>query len=145
MSETLADPAAAVARDLRVVISRLHRRMREVAASDDLTPSQVAVLTRIGKGEASTASALAGLEGVRPQSMAATLAALEERGLVCRTADPEDGRRQLLSLTESGRSTFDGERQARREWFADAVRAEADDADLEVLAQAVAILERVLA
>ncbi|QAY71740.1 MarR family transcriptional regulator [Xylanimonas protaetiae] len=139
------DPAAVVTRDLRAVISRLHRRLREVATSDGLTPSQVAALTRIGKREASSASALAALEGVRPQSMAATLATLEERGLVRRDADPEDGRRQLLSLTETGRSTFDGERQARREWLADAVRTHADDDELRVLARAVAILERVLA
>jgi DNA-binding MarR family transcriptional regulator len=136
------DPAD-VARDLRATFSRLRRRMREVAASDELSPSQTAVLTRLGKGEAATASALATLEDVRPQSMAATVAVLVERGMVTREPDPEDGRRQLLRLTPDGRAAFDGDVTARREWLAETLRARLDEAELRTLADAVEILGRV--
>ncbi|GAB2463774.1 MarR family winged helix-turn-helix transcriptional regulator [Xylanimonas ulmi] len=132
-----------VARDVRTVFARLRRRMRAVAASDALSPSQAAVLTRLGKGEAATASALATLEHVRPQSMAATVAALEERGLVTRAADPDDGRRQLLRLTPAGREAFDGDVAARAEWLAETLRANLDQAELRTLAEAFALLERI--
>lgn len=68
----ISDSAARAAQDLRVVFSRLRRRIREVAETQDLTPSQVSALTLLSKSGAATASGLAAAEGVRPQSMAAT-------------------------------------------------------------------------
>ena len=73
--------ATRAAQDLVGAIGRLRRRMREVATDDQLTPPQTSVLTLLGKDGPATASALAAAEGIRPQSMAATLAALDERGL----------------------------------------------------------------
>ncbi|QAY63930.1 MarR family transcriptional regulator [Xylanimonas allomyrinae] len=137
--------AAVVARDLRVAFARLRRRLRAVALTDALSPSQAAVVTRLGKGEAASASALAALENVRPQSMAATVGALEDRGLVAREADPDDGRRQLLRLTPAGREAFDGDVAARAEWLTDALRTRLDAAELRTLAHAVALVERITA
>lgn len=59
----ISDSAARSARDLRVVLSRLRRRIREVATDEDLTPSQESALTLVGKHGAATASALAAAEG----------------------------------------------------------------------------------
>lgn len=93
-TEDVSGSAARAARDLRVVFSRLRRRLREVYDTRQLTPSQTSVLSRLGKdGDAST-SDLAAAERVRPQSMAATLGALDERGLITRRPDPGDGRRR---------------------------------------------------
>jgi hypothetical protein len=51
----VSESAVAAARDLRVVFSRLSRRLLEVATDEDLTPSQTAVLIRLVKdGSAST-------------------------------------------------------------------------------------------
>ena len=84
----IGDSAVMAARDLRVLFSRLRRRLRSLGVDDDLTPSQTAVLTRLWKEGASSASALAGAERVRPQSMAAIVAALEQRGVIERTPGP---------------------------------------------------------
>src|SRR4051812_37010130 len=99
-------PASATraAGEVRTVYSRLRRRLREVADLGDLTPSQTSVLSRLAKDGPATASVLATLERIRPQSMAATLAAIAERGLIERTPDPTDGRRQQISLTDEGRA-----------------------------------------
>lgn len=59
------------ARDLRVVFSRLRRRLREVTTAEDLTPPQTAALLRLAKDGPVSTSQLAGAERVRPQSMAA--------------------------------------------------------------------------
>jgi len=51
-----------------------------------------------------TATALAKQEQISPQSMGETLAILEQRGLIARVPDPDDGRRVILSLTDAGRA-----------------------------------------
>src|SRR6202050_2587627 len=87
------------ARDLKVLTSRLRRQLKEVAATEELTASQVSVLSQVGLlGESST-SELAGAERIRPQSIATILKALEGYGLIQRRADPQDGRRQVITLT----------------------------------------------
>ena len=45
----VSESAVTAARDLRVMFSRLRRRLLEVATADDLTPSQTAVLIRLIK------------------------------------------------------------------------------------------------
>ncbi|GAA2423402.1 MarR family winged helix-turn-helix transcriptional regulator [Streptomyces mauvecolor] len=134
--------AVRAARDLRVVFSRLRRRLREVADTQDLTPSQVSALTLIDKGGAASASALAATEGVRPQSMAATLAALGRQGLIQRSPDPEDGRRQLVTLTSAGRERAEGNRQARTEWLTQAFQDRYTEEERATITEAMALLER---
>jgi DNA-binding MarR family transcriptional regulator len=136
------DSAVRAARDLRVVFSRLRRRIREVAQDEDLTPSQVSALTLAGKHGAAAASALALAEGVRPQSMAATLTALEQHGLIRRTPDPDDGRRQLVTLTESGRERIEGNREVRAEWLTRALEDRFTEAERQTLIEAFTLMER---
>src|SRR5689334_1655203 len=104
--------------DVRVVLGRLRRRLMAVTDADDITPAQASALMRVGRGDVTTASALAIAEHVKPQSMAVTLAALEQLGLITRTADPADGRRQIVELTEAGRRRVEGARDAGHEWLA---------------------------
>jgi DNA-binding MarR family transcriptional regulator len=138
----IGESAAAAARDLRVVFSRLRRRLRDVAIGGDLTPSQTAVLTRLWKEGASSASALAGAERVRPQSMATILAALDQRGLIARTPDPEDGRRQVVSLTKAGRERAESDRQVREEWLARAMHERYSERERRIILDALSLLER---
>ncbi|WP_051812242.1 MarR family winged helix-turn-helix transcriptional regulator [Streptomyces sp. NRRL S-340] len=140
--EGVSASAARAARDLRVVFSRLRRRIREVAQDEDLTPSQVSALTLVGKHGAATASALASAEGVRPQSMATTLAALEQRGLIRRRPDPDDGRRQLVTLTEGGRERIEGDRQIREEWLTRALEDRFTESERQTLVEAFTLMER---
>ncbi|GAB3562249.1 MarR family winged helix-turn-helix transcriptional regulator [Spelaeicoccus albus] len=126
--------------DLRVAFGRLRRRMREV--DTELSASQVSVLARLNKGEAASASALAALEGVKPQSMAVTIAALEELGLVARTPDPSDGRRHIIALTQEGALRSSGLRAARGEWLAQTMDTELTDDERKTVIDAMAIIER---
>ncbi|MGC4986434.1 MarR family winged helix-turn-helix transcriptional regulator [Streptomyces sp. DT193] len=138
----VSDSAARAAQDLRVAFSLLRRRIREVSEAQDLTPSQISALTLVSKSGAATASALAAAEGVRPQSMAATLAALDQFGLIQRNPDPGDGRRQLVTLTDAGRERVEGTRQARSEWLARAFEERCTEDERRTVIEAMALLER---
>jgi DNA-binding MarR family transcriptional regulator len=139
-------PASAVhaAKDIRSVFSRLRRRLREVAGLGDLTPSQTSVLSRLERGVPASASALATLERVRPQSMAATLAAIQDHGLIRREPDPADGRRQLISLTEAGREVIAGSRRQREEWLARALTDHYTEAERQTIIEALVLLDRLV-
>lgn len=128
-------PIEEVAGALQVSIGLLLRRLRQVQADGDLTLSELAALARLDRGGAATAAALAKAEGIRPQSMGATLAALQERGLVERRADPEDGRRVLISLTAAGSALLRSRRSGRTELLA---RGLADGFTPDELAQLMA-------
>jgi DNA-binding MarR family transcriptional regulator len=140
--DPVSESAARAARDLRVVFSRLRRRLSAVATDDDLTPSQTAVLTRLFKDGASSASELAAAEGVRPQSMATTLAALDRHGLIRRSPDPEDGRRAVISLTSDGRKRAESHRQVRAEWLARAIQDQFSERERRLIVEALSLLER---
>jgi DNA-binding MarR family transcriptional regulator len=115
--------------DLRLALARIVRRLRQAHEPGDLTLSEVSVLSRLDQDGPATPGALAGGERVRPQAMGNTLAALEQRGLVARMPDPEDGRRVSMSATETGRQLLLDRRSAstRRVTHALAERFSADE------------------
>ncbi|WP_329614100.1 MarR family transcriptional regulator [Streptomyces brevispora] len=139
------DPTAEqVANDLAAVVGRLLRRLRSSSSESLLTPTQRSVLARIEDGGPATTAALARAEFVRPQSMRLTLGALEEQGLVERAPDPEDGRKSVMSITDTGRTTLLAVRAAKRNWLAEAIAAELDGAERRTVAEATALLDRLV-
>ncbi|CCB72351.1 putative MarR-family regulatory protein (plasmid) [Streptantibioticus cattleyicolor NRRL 8057 = DSM 46488] len=140
--EEVSGTAVAAARDLRVLFSRLRRRLKEASATEDLTAPQTSVLARLVKDGPSSASVLAGAERVRPQSMATTLAALESHGLIARAPDPEDGRRQVVTLTPAGRERAEGVRATRDEWLARAFQDRYTDGERATITEALRLLDR---
>jgi len=134
--------SAELVQDLRAVLGRLRRRLREQASTGDLTPSQVSVVLRLEKDGPATASALARAEGMRPQSVMPILAALEAAGLVAGAPDPHDGRQTILSLTPACRTMIVNGRAARQDWLTRAVDARLSADERAQLAKAVALLAR---
>ncbi len=68
--------------DLRVVLGRLIRRLREESQVGDFSWSQLKVLARLEQDGPATVTTLAAAEGVRSQSMGATISSLKALGFV---------------------------------------------------------------
>jgi DNA-binding MarR family transcriptional regulator len=137
------DPDASdVAAALRVSIGLLLRRLRQVPAEGELTLPESSALARLDRGGPTTATALARLEQISPQSMGATLSALEDRGLVERRPDPGDGRRAVISLAEAGLQALRNKRNARTQQMAQALSAGFTPSELSQLMAAAPLLER---
>lgn len=140
----VSESAARAAREVRVVYSRLRRRMRETYDPGDLTPSQTSVLSRLDKDGEASVSDLAAAERVRHQSVAATVGVLVERGLVARRPDPEDGRRQLVFVTDSGHAFLEDRRRAGEGWLTRALEDQCTEEERRTLLEATALLERIV-
>jgi DNA-binding MarR family transcriptional regulator len=131
-----------VAGALRKSVGLLLRRMRQARPEGELTLPESSALTRLDRGGPATPSTLARLEQISPQSMGATVAALEARGLVERRPDPADGRRAVMSVTEAGRQVLRDKRSARVEQLAQALSSGFTAAEVSQLKAAAPLLER---
>jgi len=131
-----------LAASLRLSIGLLLRRLRQIPTADELTLSESAALARLDRGGPATSAELARAEQISPQSMGATLGALETRGLIVRAPDPEDGRRMILSITEPGLELLRDRRSRRTEQLERALSTGFTATELEQLAVATPLLER---
>ncbi|MCW2784818.1 MAG: MarR family transcriptional regulator [Marmoricola sp.] len=143
MEDTTTRPAGSVliAEDLRAVVALLVRRIR---ANPAFPPHQFGVLRTIDRIGPQTASQLAVLELVRPQSMAHTLQQLDEAGYISRHAHPTDGRQTLIALSDDGRIALDQQRREITGWLAAAIEENLTADERDTLADAVTLLSRIV-
>jgi len=132
----------AVAAALKMSISLFVRRLRQSSVQDDLSLPELAALSRLERAGSATTSDLARVDRVTPQAMGATLAPLEERGLVECRPDPADGRRKAVSLTTAGRQAVRDQRSAQTEQMAKAMASGFTPAEVEILRAAAPLIER---
>jgi DNA-binding MarR family transcriptional regulator len=131
-----------IAARLRLAVTRLNRRLR--AEGDiGLSPSATAALSSIDRHGPLSLGELAAMEGVKPPTITATVAALEAEGLVAREADLRDRRITRVTLTPRGRQRL--ERSKRRKTAYLASRLERlDEQQLEELDRSLALIELLL-
>lgn len=134
----------ATASELRALLGPLRRRLREEANTGHLSLSQLSVLSRLEREGPATVTALARAEGVRPQSMGATVSALQAAGFVSGSPHPSDGRQTVLSLTAASREWIKASRAAREDWLFRTMQAKLSPAEQKKLAGAVVLLKRLI-
>jgi DNA-binding MarR family transcriptional regulator len=131
-----------VAAALHVSMGLLLRRLRQVREAGGLSVPETSALARLDRNGPATSSELARVEQISPQSMGATLSALEARGLITRDPDARDGRRVVLSVAEAGRQLLRDKRDARTELLAKALADGFTREELDQLMTAAPLLER---
>lgn len=128
--------------ELRALVGRLSRRLRQTSVVGEMTLSQASVLSLLEREGPATPGVLATKERISPQSMGAILISLETLGLVSRTPDPTDARSLVISLTEAGLQAVQGARRHREERLAHALAAHFTLEEQQVLIAALPLLER---
>jgi DNA-binding MarR family transcriptional regulator len=136
--------ASTLAAELHALNGQLKRRLREQASAGDLTPSQAAVLRHLSRDGPTTVTALARMEGVRSQSMGATVDGLETLGLVKGSPDAKDGRQTILSLTPACRDMIRTGRAARHDWLLRAIQTKLTAEEQAQLAFSLRLLHRLV-
>jgi DNA-binding MarR family transcriptional regulator len=122
-------------------IGLLVRRLRAATASEELSWTESLVVARLAKDGPATTADLARAEGMKPQSMGTTIAALEEIGLVARKPHPTDGRQVNIELTAKGAAMRMSTKAAKLTWLAQAI-AQLDEQERETLFKAGEIVKR---
>jgi DNA-binding MarR family transcriptional regulator len=129
--------------DFTQAIGLLVRRVRAEAASHELSLTEAAVMARLAKDGPATTADLARAEGMKPQSMGTTIAALEEMGMVERKPHPTDGRQVNIELTGQGAAVRESAKDAKRTWLAQAI-AQLDKQEQATLFAAGEIIKRLV-
>jgi len=93
---------------------RVGRRMRQRLPGEELEFSSIALLKALAHHGALRLTDLAGLLDLDASTVSRNVRALEERGLVARTTDPDDGRATRLALTDEGRGRLEAGASRRR-------------------------------
>ncbi|TAL76491.1 MAG: MarR family transcriptional regulator [Beijerinckiaceae bacterium] len=127
--------------DLLRATGLLLRRLRTESNPTELTWSESMILARLDEAGWMTTADLARREAVKPQSVGAALAVLEEQGLVQRKPHPTDGRQVLFGLTKDGIATRQRRTLLKRQWIS-AAMAKLDPSERETLIAAAALFKR---
>jgi DNA-binding MarR family transcriptional regulator len=130
-----------VAAAMQLSVGQLRRRIRDTPYVETMTSPELWALARLDRDGPATTADLARRAQITPQAMGTTVALLEERGFVARTADPEDGRRAILTPTKPGRHALRTGRNALTERITDALASFSED-EIEVLRAAAPLIER---
>jgi DNA-binding MarR family transcriptional regulator len=131
----------AAAADFTQAVGLLVRRVRAAAMTQELSMTESTVLARLDREGPATIAELARAEAMRPQSMGAAVASLEEMGLLGRTPHPTDGRQMHIALTPAGAELRKVSKAAKRTWLVQAV-AELSAAEQQTLFHAGEIMRR---
>lgn len=128
---------------LLVAITRLTRqlRSRSRSANADVTPSQTSALARIEQLGPLRLGLLAEAEGTSAATMCRIIDGLEERSLITRVPDPEDGRASNLQLSNEGGALLAELRSRSTEALRNAL-GELSVGEHEIVAETISLLER---
>jgi DNA-binding MarR family transcriptional regulator len=127
--------------DLMQSIGVLLRRVRAASGSNELSLTEAYVMGRLAKDGPATTAELARAEGMKPQSMGTTIAALEEMGMVERKPHPTDGRQVNIGLTAKGAAVRKSAKDAKQTWLMQAI-SQLDELERETLFKAGEIFKR---
>jgi DNA-binding MarR family transcriptional regulator len=136
------DEQTELAARLRLVVGRLHRRIR-IDGRESIPPLQLSALVTVEQHGPLRLSELARREAVTAPTMSRVLAALDEQGLVIRTPDPHDARGVRIVLSDEGAARLAEVRSHRTALVARRL-ARLSDGERQRIADALPALEALL-
>jgi DNA-binding MarR family transcriptional regulator len=142
INEVISDPLT-VANDLRPVLLRLARGLRQETEQLGVTSRQVTLLWLIREHRGLSLRELAAEERVSAPAVSGIVDRLERAGLIERVRDAGDRRRVGLTLTDDGERLLRRVRARRTTWLAERLKG-LDDDELAAVEAAIEPLWRLL-
>ena len=121
----------------------INRMYNQEAIKNDITTSIGFVLLNINSKEGTPATKIAPQIGLESRSLVRMLKSMEEKGLICRKADPSDKRLVRIFLTEKGLAKKEVSRKTVME-FNLKVRELIPESDLSVFFQVIQRINEVI-
>ncbi len=132
-----------VADQLHSTAIRLLRLVRVQDTTSGIAPARLSALSVMVFGGPVSLRELARAEQVRPPTMSRIVDALEAQGLARRTINTKDRRAVLIAATKRGQSLLQ-EGRARRVKFLASYLVKLEPAELRILAEGLAAMQRAL-
>jgi DNA-binding MarR family transcriptional regulator len=128
---------------VRRSVTHLARRLRGLRSDHGISGSKLAILGWLFRaGTPMTATDLARLERLQPQSLTRIIAELDEQGLIRRTPDEADGRQILIEITQAGKELLVVDAYRQNRWLMETMAARMTKAEREILAIAADLLDK---
>lgn len=131
---------AELSHDFRVANGRLARRLRQEKADNELSASQFSALGSLFFNGPFTLRELSEHERVTPPSMSRTVGVLVAAELVHRASSTDDGRKIILTVTDSGRTLMHETRNRRDAWLAQRI-AKLSPEQRSMLSDAITVMK----
>jgi DNA-binding MarR family transcriptional regulator len=133
----------ASANQIRRRLADFARQMRALRAAHGVSASKLSVLGRLLRaGLPLSATQLARLEKLQPQSLTRIIAELDADGFIVRRQNESDRRHLDIEISEKGRELLVRDALRQNQWLAGAMEDKLSPAERAVLALAVEMLER---
>ncbi|WP_295830958.1 MarR family transcriptional regulator [uncultured Winogradskyella sp.] len=128
---------------LRTTWLAVNKMYNEEAAQFGVTMATGFALLSIDPEEGTPSTSLGPKMGMEATSLSRTLKTMEEKGLIARKPNPEDGRGVLIHLTEFGKEKRNYSRD-RVLTFNDAIKENASDEELTGFYKVAEIINRMI-
>jgi DNA-binding MarR family transcriptional regulator len=118
------DDALREATKLRRAVTLMARRLRRLRSDHGVSGSKLSILGHLFRtGLPMTATDLARLERLQPQSLTRIIADLDEQSLIRRRPDDIDRRQLLIEITQTGKDLIVLDAHRQTEWLARVMEA----------------------
>lgn len=139
------DPSFQLATELRIVITRLIKKLRVSSDSGaTLSLTERSTLSLLDLHKTMTPGKLASMEKITTQSMSQILAHLLSLGLINRQSTADDKRKAIISLSKTGQQMLHRIRNERDEWLHQALESTCTAKEKELLQRAIVPLTRLV-
>ena len=138
------DKSKSIDHELRATWQAIAKMYNEQATKHDSTMAMAFVLLNIDKVNGTPSTALGPLMGMEPTSLSRILKSMEDKNLITREKNPEDGRGVLIKLTVIGKD----KRKVSKGYvyqFNDKVKEELTEEDLETFFKVTKTINKLIA
>lgn len=143
MTDAAPPSLSATANRIRRSLADFARRIRALREDHGVSASKMSALGRLHRaGHPLSATELARLERLQPQSVTRTIADLEADGLIIRRQNERDLRQFDIAISKAGIKLLTRDARRQNEWLARTMTEKLTPAERAVLARAADLLDR---